>query len=110
MNQMIEWMKMEFFCFRIMKSSSAQLHNCEQCDYKAKCSGSLKRHVKMVHLRIKNYTCEQCDAKFSQPSGLKDHRDAVDKGVRYTCGLCNCKAKWLKTHQVAASQDEKLPL
>ena len=47
------------------------------CDYAASASGTLKRHVKDVHEKVKGFKCVLCEYATSQASSLKLHVKAV---------------------------------
>merc|ERR1712150_64358 len=46
---------------------------CDQCSYSSSDKSNLKRHIKMVHHKIKNYECENCDKTFTQRCNLESH-------------------------------------
>ena len=45
---------------------------CDECDYKTKFSGDLKKHKLGKHEGVK-FKCDQCDREFSQKSNLLRH-------------------------------------
>ena len=47
-------------------------YSCDQCDYIAKYSSHLYRHIQSRHEGVK-YACDQCDYKFTQQSSLRTH-------------------------------------
>ena len=53
---------------------------CDQCGYKSKRKGDLKKHIDSVHGEVR-YSCDQCDYKATQKRSLKKHIDAVHEGV-----------------------------
>ena len=66
-------------------------HNCEECGYKAPKLSKLTKHIKAVHLKIKDYACEDCDAEFYSRSNLERHMNSKHKGIRYSCDQCDYK-------------------
>ncbi len=50
---------------------------CPQCNYKCSTNGTLKKHIKAVHDKIKDHTCIQCNAKFSTNGDLQRHIKTV---------------------------------
>ncbi|XP_047741337.1 myoneurin-like, partial [Hyalella azteca] len=48
-------------------------HKCSQCDYAASSRWHLKKHVDAVHLKIKKYECGVCQYRDAKKSGLISH-------------------------------------
>lgn len=46
-------------------------HHCPQCDYKSSQKSNLKRHIKAIHNKIKDFECQKCDFKCSEKRNLK---------------------------------------
>uniref|UniRef100_A0A1B0DQD6 Uncharacterized protein n=1 Tax=Phlebotomus papatasi TaxID=29031 RepID=A0A1B0DQD6_PHLPP len=44
-----------------------KLWSCEFCTFKSSLRGNLKRHVKVVHHKIKEHHCSQCNKSFATP-------------------------------------------
>ena len=49
--------------------------SCSQCDFKAKISAVLMRHIKRVHKRELNFVCDICGKKFFEAYRLKIHEE-----------------------------------
>ena len=51
-------------------------HNCnyKECGKKFKTSGVLKRHIKIVHMKIRSIKCDICQETFQTQSHLKRHK------------------------------------
>jgi KRAB domain-containing zinc finger protein len=65
---------------------------CEDCEYKCANKGYLKKHIKAVHLKIKNFECEKCSYKCATKTSLKNHINAVhDKIKNFECEKCSYK-------------------
>ena len=76
---------------------------CHECTLTFKFMKSFKKHEEKFHpdnfsLRqmhresINNQlVCGECGRKFSKKSTLKVHTDAVHKGIKYPCSLCDVK-------------------
>ena len=76
-------------------------YQCQQCDYEARRSSCLKKHVESIHEGV-YYPCGQCDYKATQVGHLKTHVKSVHEHVRYPCDQCDYKATVkgnLKTHR-----------
>jgi len=75
---------------------------CPQCDASFSENKSVKRHIKMVHDKIRDHVCpkEECEAKFSMRSSLKLHVKTVHDKIRdYECDRCDMKFLTKKTLQ-----------
>jgi len=65
---------------------------CENCDYKCSLNGNLQLHIKKVHLKIKDFFCENCDFKCSTSSHLKRHIKNVHNKIKgFGCEKCEVK-------------------
>ena len=74
---------------------------CDQCDYKASCSGTLKFHITAKHDKAE-FNCDLCDKKYSYSSRLKQHKRSVHEGTRFSCDSCNFEAAYksdVRTHK-----------
>ena len=55
---------------------------CEQCPYAAGYSSHIKRHIKVVHEKIRDYICGECDYTASKKINLMRHVKEVHEKVR----------------------------
>ena len=62
---------------------------CDQCEYKAKGAGTLKRHIRTKHEKA----CNQCEYKGETNIDLKLHFETVHEGICYFCVQCGFKTK-----------------
>ena len=46
---------------------------CHLCTYKTPGDAELKKHIEMVHQKLKRFTCDQCARQFYQNNQLKRH-------------------------------------
>jgi uncharacterized C2H2 Zn-finger protein/very-short-patch-repair endonuclease len=77
----------------IYQRSRELVYSCQQCDYVSKRLGDLKKHVKQVHDKIKDFRCPQCDYKTSRSGNLKQHiKDVHSKIKDFECHICDYKA------------------
>ena len=62
---------------------------CDQCDFKSKWKGSVKKHIDSVHIDMR-YSCDQCDYKAAQKGTLDRHIDSVHGDVCHwhICDQC----------------------
>lgn len=74
------------------KLSKAIQDVCDECNKTFLYAGSLERHKRAVHQRIRPYACKQCSKRFFQLNDLLRHNQ-VHNEVRemYTCDLCGKK-------------------
>ena len=55
----------------------AKISKCEQCPYTTDRTGSLNRHYKIVHEKIKDYRCIQCNYETGDRGNLGKHIESV---------------------------------
>ena len=69
-----------------------KIFKCEQCNFTCSRNGSLTRHIKQVHDKIKDVQCQQCNFTCSTNSQLKAHIKQVhDKIKDFQCEECDYK-------------------
>lgn len=54
-------------------------HSCDECEYKTKYSGHLKKHKLGKHLGVK-FKCDQCENEFSTRSNVRKHTKSKHEG------------------------------
>ena len=54
---------------------------CNECNYMSKNSGHVNRHVKSVHLNIKDKKCDKCNYECFTNSDLKKHMKQIHDGI-----------------------------
>jgi hypothetical protein len=68
-------------------------HACDQCEYKCGQVGTLNRHIKMIHDKIKDHLCDQCEFTCSEVGHLKQHIKAVHLQIKdHACNQCEFKS------------------
>ena len=65
-----------------------QTYPCEFCNVVLKCSGNLKRHIRVVHQGDKRYNCDVCKKAFSNSNAVKEHM-TMHTGERFKCEICD---------------------
>ena len=84
----------------IFVCGNSNTFQCNMCHLKFRDRGTLNRHVKCVHNKIKDYKCEKCDRAFSRKGnleshcmrahGMKRHEKAVHHKTKgYKCEKCD---------------------
>ena len=59
---------------------------------------SLKRHMDVVHLKLKKFKCNSCDFETNLKSDLNDHEKAVHLKIKYLkCDNCDFKCSLKKS-------------
>jgi KRAB domain-containing zinc finger protein len=69
----------------------------EDCD---KVVVDIQNHIRLVHLKIKNFECAHCEAKFSNRYQVRNHISGVHSNIREKCPHCDqmLKITTLKSH------------
>lgn len=66
-------------------------HPCDHCRSRFLSRGDLQKHIKTVHLKIKDHVCAQCGAKFSEKGNLTKHQKRRHETVRaFNCSYPGC--------------------
>lgn len=69
-----------------------RIQECSICNYKAKSSAELKRHLKAEHLEQKSFACPECNIVVSRKYHLIRHIKAVHENERFwQCETCDYK-------------------
>ena len=74
--------KVNMICEKVTSESDFKI--CHLCTYKTPGESELKKHIEMVHQKIKRFTCDQCARQFYQNNQLKRH-------IRGKICLFNCQ-------------------
>ena len=69
-----------------------QDNECTVCDYKCSIKSDLTKHIKRIHLKLKDYECKQCDHKCTSNGNLQSHVKRVHlKLNEFECKQCDYK-------------------
>ena len=83
-----------------------------QCSMCPKIVSDLKKHVEIVHEKIKRYECPICKVKFGQSHHLKAHISGVHEGAKpFECQFCDKRVsskQLLNNHIKTAHGREKM--
>ena len=74
---------------------------CNMCGHVSKYAKDLKKHKKIVHDKILDYTCQVCKKQWSSQGNLNQHKVIHTLDTPFQCNICDQKFKWrsqLKTH------------
>ena len=75
-------------------------HKCAECDYVAKASCDLSKHVRSVHEGVV-YHCEECQYYSKSKYDLKIHVQSKHDGIVFSCDHCelsSLKKRQLRYH------------
>jgi len=91
-------------------SSQEKKHHCLQCDKRFKQKIQLERHIKTVHLNIRDQECPHCNYKTTTGFNLKIHVSRVHEGkqLRKECEFCGKKVYSLEWHVYQYHKTAKL--
>ena len=62
-------------------------YRCRMCTKRFATRSNLKRHVKLVHEKKKDFQCDDCDREFSTKANLVEHRINTHE-VHHICEQC----------------------
>lgn len=83
--------KLNYHLFKIhgaqVDYDSNNYYTCESCDYITKEFKNLKRHKKLIHLKVRKLFCDFCGKGFLIPSDLKRHK-LIHGSRNFECGYC----------------------
>jgi len=57
--------------------NALKIHSCNQCNYTASQAGNLRRHISIIHQKIKAFVCNDCNYSASMKHHLKKHFETV---------------------------------
>jgi hypothetical protein len=90
------------------------MFNCsfENCGYASEQKGNLKRHIKIVHDKIKDFKCDKCVYETSESGNLKKHIKMVhDKIKDFKCDKCEYITSTnghLNRHKLSCAGEQKI--
>jgi KRAB domain-containing zinc finger protein len=64
------------------------LHQCPNCEYKAKDKHTISRHIRSVHLKIRHLSCKICDFKTAEGVHLQLH---IKRKHKTNQSIISCK-------------------
>ena len=73
----------------------SETFSCDTCHQKFHDKYSMKRHISIVHLKVRPFSCEICSKSFPLKNALKEHTN-IHKGLEYPCDQCSHTAKTSK--------------
>ncbi|CRK99337.1 CLUMA_CG012631, isoform A [Clunio marinus] len=72
-----------------MKSHGEKSHICDFCGKGFVVSESMRKHIDIVHYKIKRFACTVCNKQFSSNSKLAEHK-LEHEGIRFPCFAPGC--------------------
>ncbi|KAH8390548.1 hypothetical protein KR215_004731 [Drosophila sulfurigaster] len=95
-----EWNK------HILTHTKEKQYHCRQCDHSSHNKQALSNHVKVVHMKIKNFACQYCGKTFGKSHACKLHERLHTGENCSECKICGKVflfekrlTKHLKTHE-----------
>lgn len=72
------------------------------CDISFLAEGSVKKHVKNVHLGRRDFSCgvDECDARYTTSFSRKMHELTVHGGRRFACDVAGCEKKFTQSNSL----------
>lgn len=71
---------------------SKRIRKCDLCSYETSCRWSLKRHIIVVHKKLKPIQCKQCNFRCHRNYLLNQHINVVHNNMKpFECSFCNYK-------------------
>ena len=99
------------------KNALLPLHKCPECDYVSTHRDHVNRHLKQVHLKIRDVNCPHCDYATVNRDHLKRHiKRKHDKVRDIECPFCidyqattkdQLRAHVARKHPVKIEQEKK---
>ena len=63
-------------------------YRCNECDYSATMSSTLKKHKESIHEGIR-FSCSVYDFAATTAGNLKQHKESKHEGMPYPCSKCD---------------------
>ncbi|KAG5680173.1 hypothetical protein PVAND_009698 [Polypedilum vanderplanki] len=76
----------------------SRMKQCSECGFIATCSGSLNKHNKAVHLKLKNHVCDKCKKEFVTNQQLLRHLRHHSKERPFKCLNDFCDKYFADSH------------
>ena len=93
-----------------MEEGKPKLLQCDKCPFETKYQKNLKRHMKVIHNKIKNFKCQLCSHSASRQNDFRNHINAVHLGIkRFSCENCDYSAARkgeLQSHKLYNHKEE----
>jgi len=58
---------------KLSHPKESDMNFCHLCTYKTPDNSALKKHIAMVHQKIKRFACDKCSSKFYMQNQLTQH-------------------------------------
>ncbi|KAJ8926393.1 hypothetical protein NQ314_021177 [Rhamnusium bicolor] len=85
-------------------------HQCDSCGKRFFDLGTMKKHVKLIHLKLREHHCKYCQKDYSSRHALKVHVRQHTDETPYVCEICSEGFRQLvslKTHMAKHDKAEQ---
>ena len=70
---------------------------CDECDFEATNSSSIKSHTRSKHINEKQYKCENCEYRTKEKHHLREHKQSEHEKRSVSCTECDFKTNTKET-------------
>lgn len=74
--------------FNVLPFVGFRPHQCDTCGKRFFDLGTMKKHVKLIHLKLREYHCKYCQKDYSSQYALKVHIRQHTDETPYICEIC----------------------
>lgn len=68
---------------------------CTECNFRFRLKGDLQKHIKTVHLGIRNHVCRECGARFGERGNLTKHEKRHEGKKDFVCSVASCGKRFV---------------
>jgi len=72
----------------MLTHNSRKIYQCDKCPRQYPRNDTLKRHMKIIHVKMRPYPCDKCDKSFFQKVDFSNHKE-VHLNLQLNCRTCS---------------------